>query len=416
MTDTQTIDSSGKLPSQTGILAAIFLTVFIDLLGIGIIIPIVAPLLIDGKGILPEGTEFAHRAILLGIVISTYSLFQLFSSPVMGMLSDKIGRRPVLFFSMFITVGAYLITALAVGSGNFWLLIVSRALLGISAGNLSVMYSSIADISTPERKAKNFGLIGMAFGLGFIIGPVLGGVLSDPSVVPWFNYAVPFIFAAILSSLNLILVWFRFPETNANPRKDLVINITRGPGNLGRAFQLVHLRKVFLTVFLFAFGFTFFSQFVQVYLVEKFQTSQADIGFFFGFIGLWLVLTQGVILRSIPSSVSPKKVLRAVLPIQAVAFLLLMLPQERWQLFFIVPFIPMTQGLISPNLAAMLSNRARPEEQGEMLGIQQSVQASAMLITPIVGGFVIAIHLSMPFILASLSALAAWLVVMRIKD
>jgi MFS transporter, DHA1 family, tetracycline resistance protein len=101
---------------------------------------------------------------------------------------------------------------------------------------------------------------------------------------------------------------------------------------------------------------------------------------------------------------------------QSAAFLLLMLPVERWQLYFIVPFLPMTQGLASPNLSAMLSNRARPEEQGEMLGIQQSVQASAMLITPVLGGYVIALHLSMPFILASLAALSAWGVVMRIKD
>jgi MFS transporter, DHA1 family, tetracycline resistance protein len=409
-------DSRDNAGSKRGILSAIFLTVFVDLLGMGIIIPILAPLLLDENGVLPEGIDFAQRTVLLGLAISAYSVFQLLSSPVMGMWSDKIGRRPVLFVSLFITIAGYLLTAWAVVRGSFWMLMAARALLGISAGNLSVMYGSIADISTPERKAKNFGLIGMAFGLGFIIGPVLGGVLSDPNVVSWFNYAVPFYFAAGLVVINMLLVWFRFPETNGKLRPELVINLSRGLGNLGRAFKLKHLRPVFFTVFLFAFGFTFFSQFVQVYLVEKFNTSQADIGLFFGYIGLWLVFAQGVILRRIPSSVEPKKVLRIVLLIQSAAFLLLMLPVERWQLYFIVPFLPMTQGLASPNLSAMLSNRARPEEQGEMLGIQQSVQASAMLITPVLGGYVIALHLSMPFILASLAALSAWGVVMRIKD
>jgi len=416
MSDRDQIDLSDSPASKRGAMASIFLTVFVDLLGIGIIIPIIAPLLIDGDGILPPDTGFAERTILLGFVISTYSVFQLLSSPVMGMMSDKYGRRPVLFFSLIITIAAYLMNALAVGSAHFWLLMLSRALLGISAGNLSVMYSSIADISTPTNKAKNFGMIGLAFGLGFVIGPVLGGILSDPGVVSWFNYTIPFAFAAILTVINMVLVWLRFPETNVHPRRDLVISLTRGLGNLGRAFRMEHLRKVFFTVFLFAFGFTFFSQFVQVYLVEKFDTTQADIGLFFGYIGLWLVFTQGVLLRRIPSHMDPKKVVRTVLLIQSAAFLLLLLPQTFAQLFFVVPLLPMTQGLTSPNLAAILSNRARPEEQGEMLGIQQSVQAAAMLITPLVGGYVISLHLTLPFILASMSALGASAVLSTLRN
>src|SRR4028119_2121433 len=177
-------------------LLVIFITVFIDLIGFGIVIPVL-PYYV-------EGTNFNATPRTVGILFASYSVMQLIFSPILGRLSDKYGRRPILFFSLLGTSLGFLILGLAT---TLWMLFLGRIIDGITGGNISTAQAYIADITTPENRAKSMGLIGAAFGLGFTFGPAIGGVLSQ-----W-GIGVPFFFAGGLALANAVLLYFTLPET-----------------------------------------------------------------------------------------------------------------------------------------------------------------------------------------------------------
>jgi DHA1 family tetracycline resistance protein-like MFS transporter len=233
-------------PKQVkNILLTLFVTVFIDLLGVTIIIPITAPLFLDLKnGIMPlDANVFAnagnalpkiikdaidYRTLIYSLLIASFPLAQFFGAPYLGALADKFGRKKVLLLSLIGTLIGYVLFAIGVHYNLLWLLFVSRILDGFTGGNIAIAFSSIADISTPETKTKNFGLIGAAFGLGFIIGPYIGGKLADSNIVNWFNFETPFWTSAILCLINIILVIVFYYET-------LKIKSTR-PINISRLY------------------------------------------------------------------------------------------------------------------------------------------------------------------------------------
>lgn len=390
-------------------MATIFLTVFMDLLGLTLIIPILAPLLIDSNELL--GSEYSEqsRNLLYGAVIGIFSVCQFFGAPLLGSASDRIGRKKVLYFTLAGTLASYLVVAFAIWSGNLVLLLIGRAIQGLSAGNISVIYSSIADISKPEDKAKNFGLVGVAFGLGFIIGPVMGGILSDPDIVPWFSFVTPFLVSAVLVVINIFMVHFLFQETNKNRNPHAPVALFAGVKNLQRAVTDPDLRSVFLVVFFLTFGFTFFTQFIQVYLIRDFSFDQADIGYLFGYIGFVIAFTQGVIVRFLSGRVAPSNLLRVSLLCLSVAFILLLVPDTVLGLYLIMPLVAINQGIANPNISAIVSNMAPAHLQGQTLGMQQSVQSLAQVIPPLIGGFALSLSASSPIWLASISIFLAWL-------
>lgn len=392
-------------------LVTIFLTVFIDLLGVGIVVPITGPLLLESGGLLDDAVPYAERTELLGYLLGIFSFFQFFSAPVLGSLSDKYGRRPVLNLSLLATVTGYALFSLGIYWKNIALLFVSRAFLGIAAGNLSVVYSSIADVSDPASKAKNFGLVGAAFSLGFIVGPVAGGLLSDATLVPWFSYATPFAFSALLAAVNLVLIYFNFPETHATPNREATVSVWTGLRNLGKGFSNPTLRPIFLVGFLFTFGFSFFVQFFQVYLIKKFAWNAQQLSYYFGYVGLWGVITQGGLLRLLSKRIAPRQVLAVTLLCNSLAYLVLLLPDVPWQLYLAVPLLSIPQGLSFPNISSLVSNSVSPELQGETLGIQQSVQTLAQFLVTPIGGYAIG-HFGEGSVLYFASAFVglAWLV------
>ncbi len=391
-------------------LATIFLTVFIDLLGVGIIIPVLAPLFLNPmSGILPIDyhATFFTRQLLLGILISAYPLAQFFGAPILGALSDRFGRRKILLISLAGTVIGYLFFGLGITLSSIAVLYLSRIIDGFTGGNISIALSAIADISDPKEKAKNFGLVGMAFGLGFILGPYIGGKLADPTIVSWFNHATPFWFAAILATLNIILVATRYPETLKTHRNTPISALT-GFRNLAKAMSMQNLRTMFLVVFFLTIGFSFFTQFFQVYLIEKFQFTIGNIGDLFAYIGLWIAFSQGFITRIVSKKFKPQQILSVSCVILSVALLGLIIPDHATTLLFILPFVAISNGLTQPNSTAIISNLAGKESQGEVLGINQSIQALGMAIPPIIAGIIVTIDKILPIFVASCFVFIAW--------
>lgn len=396
-------------------MGVVFFTTFLDLLGVGIIIPIIAPLFLDAQHhLLPDHYSFSDRTFMMGLLISSFSCMQFFGSSFLGALSDRYGRKKVLFTSIAGTALGYIILALGIELGLPALLFAGRMLNGFCAGNLAVIYSAIADISKPEEKSKNFGMVGAAFGIGFVIGPFMGGQLADSALVSWFTYATPFWVAALLSLFNLLLISFLFTET-IGQKINRNLHFSKGISNLKIAFTHQKLRVVFLISFLFIFGFTFFTQFIQVYLIEAFDYKQSDIGKLFAYMGIWIALTQGGIIRSVSKRFSPMNTLRFSLVFLAIAMLGLLLPSASWQLFLVLPFVSIFQGLTSPNITATVSNLAGSDIQGEILGINQSVSAFAQLLPPLIGGVVVGFDIRMPIFGSAFFILLAWFVLQRLS-
>ena len=391
-------------------IGTIFFTVFLDLLGLGIIIPILPALLLDPiNGILPMAYAFPTRTLIYGFLIASYPLAQFFGAPILGSLADQKGRKKILIVSLIGTVVGYVIFIIGILNSNLYLLFLGRIVDGFTGGNISIAQSAIADVSTKETKSRNFGLIGMAFGLGFIIGPFIGGKLSDSAIVSWFSYATPFYLTILLATINVTLVYLNFPETLAIKRA-IKVNLFTGFTNIKKAFTFKDLRVMFLVVFLLTVGFNFYTQFFQVFLYGKFKFTQSQVGDFFAYMGLWIAIAQGAVLRPLSKKFKPSKILSYSIILLSISFPFLLIPAERVWLYLIVPFIAIFQGLSQPNGTAIISNLVDSEKQGEILGINQSISSLAQALPPIIAGFVTAININLPTWFAAGATLLGWVV------
>lgn len=398
-------------------LLPIFFTVLVDMLGVGIIIPVIAPVFLNPtSGLLPFSTPLSTRTILMGILISVYPLAQFFGAPLLGAFSDQVGRKKILLISLFGTFLGYLLFAYGIITHNLPLMFLSRMIDGFTGGNISIAMSAISDISDPKEKARNFGLVGMAFGLGFIIGPYIGGKLSDPTVVSWFNFSTPFFFSALLAAINLVLVTLNFPETLAIGR-NAKISLFSGIHNIQKAFHHVNLRYMFLVSFLLTFGFSFFTQFFQVFLIEKFSFTQGQIGDLFAYMGLWIAFTQGGITRPLAKKFNSSQILSFSIFILGLVLPLMLLPHRALYLLLILPFVAMSNGLTQPNSTAIISNLADPGTQGETMGINQSVQSLAQALPPLIAGAIVSVGSGLPVVIASITIIMSGLVfVTKVKN
>ena len=396
------IDQNGN---KRKYLFVILLVVFLDLLGITIIIPVI-PALFEGTDSSFQFYSVEARSIFYGLLIGSYSVMQFIGAPILGVFSDKYGRRPILTISLIGAFMGYLLFGWAISMKIFWLLFVARMIPGFMGGNLAVIYSSLADISRQEDKAKNFGLVGAAFGLGFTIGPGIGGFLADNSIVSWFSYATPFWFTAILTFINLILVRLYFPETLKN-KMDTKVSVFQGITNITKVFKMPKLRGILYIVLLIQLGFTFFTQFYSIVLYRDLGFSVKQVGFLFLWIGIWMTFTQSYLVRVLSRRIEQRKLLSITIPILTILVISLVFSDNILMAYIINALIAIAFGLTSPNLTALVSNEAPNDRQGEVLGINQSVNSVGQLVPPLIGGFILAVGTHYPILAGGLVILAA---------
>ncbi|MDZ4758966.1 MAG: MFS transporter [Bacteroidota bacterium] len=408
--------------NQTSMLLPVFLTVFIDLVGLGIIIPIIPDLILDfrHKNDLLAGIGIDERYIILGFLLSSFPIAQFFGAPILGALSDRFGRKPILIISLIGTLLGYIVFAIGIAEQDIYILFASRMLDGFTGGNIAIIMSSISDVSDVKTKTKNFGLVGMAFGLGFILGPYIGGKFSKPEFANWFNdltglhvsnLSMPFWFAALLCTLNILFVIYMFRETLIG-RRHTPISLTTGFKNIYKAFKMPNLRTLMIVSFLFILGFNFYTQFFSPYVMKKFNWDIENVGDFFAFIGLCSALGQGFIVRRFSGKVAPQKILNISLLVMAAGIFCQILPEpgNDYQLFLAVPFIALSQGFSTPNMNTLISMQADAKTQGEIFGINQSIQSLGMAIPGIIAGYLSTYSGMLPIITATVVILLGWAV------
>jgi DHA1 family tetracycline resistance protein-like MFS transporter len=395
-------------------LLAVFTTVTIDMLGFGILIP-VFPLLISPNSpfrVTPASWSFTHGLIMLGWLQAVYPFCTFIAAPILGQLSDRHGRRPVLALSIFGTAVGYAMFAYGINQKSILLLFVARALDGLTGGNLAVAQAAVGDVSTPANRAKNFGLVGAAFGIGFVVGPYLGGKLSEPHVsfyhlfhTPgWFGATTPFWFASLMALANCTTVLLTFPETIKEKFHGGRIRFTRAIENVVSGFASDRLRITLMSAFMFNGGFTFFTTFFGVYLRNNFKFGSGKIGDYFAIVGLFIAFSQAVLVGRVSRKLTDFKVLRFSMFGNATMMLFFFLVPHSFPLglYLGIPLFTAFNGLTMANTTSLISRSAIPGQQGQAMGIYSSVQNLAQVPAAVLTGYITSsITSNQPLIVAS---------------
>lgn len=356
-------------------LLVIFITVFIDLVGFGIVIPVL-PYYV-------EGTKFGASASMVGLLFASYSVMQLIFTPVLGRLSDRYGRRPVLLISLIGTGVGFLVLGFA---QTLWMLFLGRIIDGISGGNISTAQAYIADVTTPENRAKGMGLIGAAFGLGFTFGPAIGGLLSR-----W-GISVPFIFAGCMAFANALLLYFTLPET-VTPDHPARQNIASGRWTqLFGSLKQTRLAFVLAIYFLFVTAFSIMTTSFALFTMYRFGFDAAHNGYLFMYVGILGVFIQGGLIGRLVKAFGelPLVLIGALLFATSLFAIPLAGPHVGLlALLGVGAMFAVGNSLATPSLTALASKSVGPGEQGGVLGVTQSVASLARVVGPALAALLI---------------------------
>ncbi|WP_341836047.1 TCR/Tet family MFS transporter [Chitinophaga pollutisoli] len=354
----------------SGPLAFIFITLLIDFIGFGIIIPVVPKLIEQLIG----GNE-SDASWYGGWLTFAYAIMQFFFAPILGGLSDKYGRRPVLLLSMAGMGIDYLFLAYA--PNIFWLF-VGRIIIGITGASMTAASAYIADISTPEKRAQNFGLLGSAFGVGFILGPVIGGTVSEH----W-GLRAPFFLTAGMSLLNALYGYFILPES-LKPENRRAFSWARANpwGGLRQMKQYRNIYPLLGAVVLIFTAIHAIQSNWTYYTMLVFNWSTGMVGYSLSFSGMMTIIVQGVLIRWLLPKIGYSRAVYIGLLIYGISFLLFGLATAGWMMFAILAFYGLG-GIFGPSLQGIISNQVPPDEQGELQGTFTSLISLTNIVGPL---------------------------------
>ncbi|HEX6225261.1 MAG TPA: TCR/Tet family MFS transporter [Chryseolinea sp.] len=357
------------MANKNAALGFIFVTLLIDVIGFGIIIPVVPNLISElGHVSIPEAAAYG------GWLIAAFSLMQFIFSPVLGNLSDQYGRRPVLLISLFGFGVDYLLTSFAPTIA--WLF-AGRIIAGIMGASFTTASAYIADVSTPENRAQNFGMIGAAFGLGFIIGPALGGVIAN------YGLRAPFIAAAVLTFINWLYGYFVVPESlKVENRRKFDWKRANPLGSLKFFLQYrVILGLVASIVLIYIAGHAVQSTW-SYYTIEKYAWDETMVGYSLAFVGLMVAFVQGYLIRFIIPKLGQERSVYVGLTLYAIGFLLFGIATKGWMMFaFLIPYC--LGGISGPSLQGIMSGQVPANSQGELQGALTSLISLTSILGPV---------------------------------
>ncbi len=354
----------------------IFITVFIDLVGFGMVIPVLP--------YYANTAPYNATPRQIGFLVATYSLMQFFFSPLLGRLSDVYGRRPILFFSILGSAVGYFLIGLA---DTLALVFIGRIVGGITGGNIATAQAYIADVTSKENRAKGMGLFGAAFGLGFVFGPALAGILSR------YGVHVPFFFAAVLSLTNAIVLYFILPESLPAEARAKTPEHKNRVALMLDAFGDKAFREINIVYFLLVTSFSIMTYAFVLYTAFRFGFSAEQNGYLFAFVGIVAIVAQGMLFdrlagrfgESLLVSVGCLMMFASLFAIPVVG------PSVGGLILLLMVTAVMAFGnsLASPGLTSLASKLASEQDQGRKLGVMQSGASLARVIGPVLGGFLL---------------------------
>jgi len=348
-------------------LGVVVLIVLIDLLGFSIVMPLLAPF----------AKQYGLSGGQIGILFAAYPMCQLLAGPILGRLSDRYGRRPVLIVSQAGTALSFVILGL---SSNFTVMLIGRVLDGLSGGNILVAQAYVADVTKPENRARGMGLIGMAFGLGFVLGPIMGGLLLElPFISPAWRLHFPFVVAAIFSTLAWVLVLTRLPESlprEVEARQAARVVSWRG---IAQTVALPGIGRLVLLGALVVLGFAALEGTFSLFLRERLGWEARGAAFGFAYLGFVSALIQGGLIRRLVPRFGEVPLILAGVFTLVLGFLAMTQVVSLASFLGATFLVGVGQGLASPTISGLLSRRTSPQEQGAIFGVLSAAQTLARL-------------------------------------
>ena len=383
-------------------LTFILLTVTLDAIGIGIIFPVMPDLMMQ----VTHGS-LAQAAVWGGVIVTSFAVMQFLCGPIVGNLSDRYGRRPVLLVSVAVMAADYVVMALA---QTVWLLLITRMINGISSATQSTTSAYVADISAPDDRARRFGLIGAGFGIGFVAGPIIGGLVAG------IDARAPFWVAAGLGAANFLFGFFALPESlPADRRRPFSLARANPLSSFAAIRKLPGLRRLLLVSFIYALTFNVWPAIWSYYGHEAFNWSAQWIGISLAVFGLGMAFVQAVLMGPIVRLLGERRTAEVGMTLEVVTYVFYGLVTSG---FWALAATPLTSvgGIAGPALQGMMSRATPEDQQGELQGINTSLNAMAMILAPLVMTSIFAfftspsapIHLpGAPFLLSAVLMVAA---------
>jgi DHA1 family tetracycline resistance protein-like MFS transporter len=362
--------------------AIILFTVFLDVLGIGLIIPVL-PFYVE---------SFNVSGIVITSLFAVFALFSFFSSPILGMLSDKIGRRPVLLVSLASSAIGWMVFAF---SHTIFGLFLGRIIDGSAAGNISTAQSYLIDISKDKKEqTKNLGLIGAVFGIGFIIGPLVGGTLSS------INMKLPFIVVGIMATINTILAYFFLPETNHNRNTNKISLNPFSP--IIKAFKNKKVLPLYLAWLFFGIAVSLNQSIFALYIARVFSWTVIASGLLMALTGVIISINQAFLLKKVWLKYFKESFLMIWMLIPfAIGYLIMAMPFKFAFLFGLI-VTALGHSVMRVVMTSQIIGFSNKNEQGEMMGILASIMSLSMILGPLIGGAVYEAHSGLPFVMAGI--------------
>jgi MFS transporter, DHA1 family, tetracycline resistance protein len=356
----------------------ILITAFLNLAGIGVINPVV-PFITSAY------VEKKDAAFAVALLFTTYSLCQFIAVPTLGALSDRFGRRPVLLVSLLGSAVGYFLFGLG---GALWVLLLGRVVDGLTGGNIATIYAYAADITEPKKRTEFFGMVGASAGMGFVIGPAMGGVIYKLTG----NIASPLYLSAVLTLANVIWGYFVMPESLTPNRRDTAISLVRlNPfSQLLDVFRLPQLRLLLLGIFMWTLSFAMLQSNLSYLTEDRLGWSPDGTSMIFFVVGLVGIVTQGVLVRRLVPRLGEARIALVGFASQATGFIIISIVTVNGSvplLFIAVAFVALGNGLITPSVNSMASAAVSVKEQGRVQGGNQSVQALGRVLGPLWGGW-----------------------------
>lgn len=394
------------MSSPRATLIALFFAIFIDSIGISLFIPLATPLFMDAQGVLPIDASALLRDVCYGLSIGVFSLMGFFGAPLLGAWSDRTGRKYTLLTCLAASCAGYLLCALGVVCHSLSLILIGRMIDGFTGGSLSIAQAAIVDITPVEQRATRLGTILLAASLGFILGPLAAGILSNPHWCAWFDLTTPLLFAALLAAINFVWLYQSFQETFV-PK---AIGVSKKM--LAWAFSDVNIRPLAMIFLLLQVAWATYFEFINLYLAKKYHFDNQSLGLFLSLIGVCYVFSFSYLLKILLKHLSLTTLSVLGLTTMALAIAVTVFIDQPLVAWLAVIPAAISLAISYSVLITLFANSVDNDHQGRIMGFSSAISALSFGGTALVSGFMAAWDVSVPLMMsifcAALGAIIAW--------